>query len=188
MIKYFETIKCYEKKVFNLEYHKQRIFNTIGKNLYLENHIKPSSKILQRCKITYNNQEILGIEYFPYIKKEIKSFKLVFDDDIVYDKKYLDRENIDKLYLKRENCDEIIIIKNGVVTDTSIANIAILYAGQWIVSKDSLLEGTTKARLIKENKISLRNIDIKLLKKSSKLALLNSMIGFNIIEDYSFSL
>lgn len=50
-------------------------------------------------------------------------------------KNIFDRTQLDELFSKRENCDEVIILKNGIVTDTSIANIAIFYENTWITSK-----------------------------------------------------
>ncbi|MBS9782341.1 MAG: aminotransferase class IV [Arcobacter sp.] len=188
MTKYFETIKIQDYEIFNLPYHEKRIAKTIGLNICLQEYIYPPSNELLRCKVIYDESGILDIEYFPYEKKQIKSFKIIFDDKIEYSKKYLDRKNIDVLYEKKEDCDEIIIVKNDIVTDTSIANVAILYDDRWIVSKDSLLEGTTKARLLEEKKLIKKDISLEMLKKAPKIALLNAMIGFDILEDYSFSL
>ena len=183
---YFETIKCEDFEIFNLEYHNKRVANTIGLNINLQEYIYPPNEENLRCKLTYNDYEVLKVEYFLYKKKEINSFKLVFDDGISYDKKYLDRENLDNLFLRKEDCDEIIIIKNGIVTDTSIANIAIFDGNIWITSKNCLLKGTTRNRLLEEKFLIEKDISIKMLKKASKIALMNAMIDFDIKENYSF--
>ena len=112
---YFETIKCEDYEIFNLDFHNKRVTNTIGLNINLQEYIYPLSEELLRCKVTYNDSEVLNVEYFPYKKREINSFKLIFDDEINYSKKYLNREKLDSLFLQKENCDEIIIIKNGIV-------------------------------------------------------------------------
>ena len=182
---YFETIKCEDFEIFNLEYHNKRVANTIGLNINLQEYIYPPSEELLRCKITYNDYEVLNVEYFPYIKREIKSFKLIFDDEISYNKKYLNRENLDNLFSKKDSADEIIIIKNGIVTDTTIANIAIFYENIWLTSKNCLLNGTTKNRLLEEKFLIEKDITPKMLKDASKIALMNAMIGFDIKEDYS---
>ena len=185
---YFETIKCEDFEIFNLEYHNKRVANTIGLNINLQEYIYPPNEENLRCKLTYNDYEVLNVEYFPYKKREINSFKLVFDDGISYDKKYLDRENLDNLFLKKEDCDEIIIIKNSIVTDTSIANIAIFDGNIWITSKNCLLKGTTRNRLLEEKFLIEKDISIKMLKKASKIALMNAMIDFDIKQNYSFNL
>ncbi|MEZ4694693.1 MAG: aminotransferase class IV, partial [Aliarcobacter sp.] len=143
---------------------------------------------LLRCKVIYDENEILDVQYFPYKKREIKSFKIIKYDEIDYSKKYLNRENLDNLFEKKEDCDEIIIVKNGIVTDTSIANIAVFYEGQWLTSKECLLKGTTRAKFLEEKKIVEKDISLDMLENASQIALMNAMIGFDILEDYSFKI
>uniref|UniRef100_UPI00404881F9 aminotransferase class IV family protein n=1 Tax=Aliarcobacter sp. TaxID=2321116 RepID=UPI00404881F9 len=186
-IKYFETIKCEDFEVFNLEYHNKRVSNTIAMNLNLQEYIYPLSSELLRCKLIYDESGILEVNYFSYKKRDINNFKLLYSDEIEYSKKYLDRNKLDKLYENKENCDEIIIIKKGLVTDTSIANIAIFYDNTWLTPKTPLLFGTTRARLLDEKLLVEKDITVEMLKSCEKLALMNAMIGFYEIKDYSFN-
>lgn len=187
-MKYFETIKCEDFEIFNLEYHEKRVANSIGLNLNLQEYIYPPTNELLRCKVIYNENEILSVDFFPYKKREIKSFKVINDDKINYSKKYLDRSSLDRLFDKKDTCDEIIIVKNGLLTDTSIANIAIFDGNSWLTPKKPLLLGTTRARLLKEGKILEKDIDLKMLKNAKKIALMNAMIDFDILENYSLFL
>ena len=183
-IKYFETIKCEDFEVFNLDYHQKRVANTIGLNINLQEYINPISEELLRCKLIYDENGVVDVLYFPYKKREIKSFKIIFDNEIEYSKKYLNRAKLDELYEKRDDCDEVIIIKNEIVTDTTIANIAIFYENSWITSKNCLLGGTTRARLLEEKKLLEKDITLDMLKNASKVALMNAMIGFDEIKDF----
>ena len=83
-IKFFETIKCDDFEVFNLEYHNKRVANTIGLNIDLQEYIYPISGELLRCKVIYDENEILDVQYFPYKKREIKSFKIINCNEIDY--------------------------------------------------------------------------------------------------------
>ena len=94
---------------------------------------------------------------------------------------------MDNLFSKKDSADEIIIIKNGIVTDTTIANIAIFYENIWLTSKNCLLNGTTKNRLIEEKFLIEKDITPKMLKDAPKIALMNAMIGFDIKEDYTLN-
>ena len=185
-IKYFETIKCDDYEIYNLDYHNKRIANTIGLNINLQEYIYPESSELLRCKVIYNKDEILEVQYFAYKKRDINSFKFVFDDEIDYSKKYLNRDTLDKLYEEKDDCDEVIIVKNNIVTDTSIANIAIYYENSWITSKNCLLRGTTRDRLINDKVLIEKDISVQMLKEATKIALMNAMIDFDIKEDYCF--
>jgi len=182
MAQYFETIKCYNNSVYNLEYHKKRVARTIGINLNLEEYIYPPNDELIRCKVIYNEESIKDIQYFPYQPKKFHTFKLIYDDNINYSKKYLDRSSLDK-YLSKDY-DDTIFIQNNLITDTSIANIAILIDNQWYTPKNPLLKGTTRDRYL-ENKILIElDIDLILLKRATKIALLNCMLDFYEIVDY----
>lgn len=183
---FFETIKCHDYEVFNLDFHNGRIANTIAMNINLQEYIYPMSHELLRCKVVYDQSGVLQVDYFPYKKRQIKSFKLVNSNSIDYSKKYLDRCELDELMKQKDNCDEIIIVKDGLISDTSIANIAIYLNNTWITPKKPLLMGTTRARLLKEGEIISKDISVEMLKKAEKIALMNAMIDFDILEDYSF--
>jgi len=181
---FFETIKCYDYEVFNLSYHKKRIANTIGRNFILEEYIYPNSSKLLKCKLLYTKDEIIDIQYEEYTPNNIFSFKLVFDNNINYQYKSSNRTDINNLLLQKDNADEIIIIKNNLLTDTSIANIAIYLDGIWITPKTPLLEGTTKNRYIDNNILIQKDISVDMLLKSNKIALLNVMVDFKILDNF----
>ena len=182
--KYFETIKCFDYEVFNLNYHKKRISNTIGLNINLEEYIYPPNEQLLKCKVIYSDIGIIDIEYSAYNKKNIKSFELVYNDDIQYSKKSINRICIDNIKNNSKE-DDIIIVKNNLITDTSIANIAIFLDNQWITPNTPLLIGTTRNRYIENNLLVTKDITVKMLQESKKIALLNAMIDFDIIEKYT---
>ncbi len=184
---FFETIKCEDYEVFNLNFHEDRVAKTIAKNLNLQDYIYPPSNELLRCKVVYDESSILSVDFFPYKKREINTFKIIEVDELEYSKKYFDRTELEQLFDKRESCDEIIIIINGLVTDTSIANIAIFDGDNWITPKKPLLVGTTRTRLLKNAELIEKDITLEMLLNSKKLALMNAMIDFDIIENYSFT-
>ena len=185
---FFETIKCNDGEVFYLYYHQKRIAKTVGLNISLNEYIYPPTKELLKCKVIYDKNGIIDIQYTPYLKKEITTFKIIFNDDIIYDKKNFKRDNLDKLYNQKNKADEIIIIKNNLVTDTSIANIAIFDGKNWLTPKLPLLLGTTRDRLIDENKIIQKDITVSQLKNAKKIALMNAMIGFDIISHFELQI
>lgn len=179
--KYLETIKIDDLKICNLSYHQKRVDNTIGaEKLDLQEIVKPPVEGLLRCRIVYSLQEC-KVEYIPYIKRNVQVLKAVFSNTIEYDKKYEDRTALDLLFAQREECDDILIIKNGYVTDTSIANIAFYDGEKWLTPTKPLLAGTTRARLLEEKKILSADIKYEELYKFKKLALMNAMIDFDII-------
>lgn len=187
-MKYFETIKCEDYEIFNLSYHEKRVANTIGLNINLQEYIYPPSNELLRCKLIYDVSGVLDVEFSPYKKREINTFKIVKCDEIEYSKKYLNREFLDELFSKKESCDDIIIIKNGLITDTTIANIALFIDDIWYTPKTPLLYGTTRNRYLSLNFLKERDLTFDDLLNCKKIALMNAMIDFDIKENYLLSL
>ena len=88
--------------------------------------------------------------------------------------------------LPKEATLTISIVQNNLVRDTSIANIALFKNGRWLTPKEPLLCGTTRARLLIEKKIFEADITPKELCQAQKIALLNAMIGFEILDGCRF--
>ena len=183
---YFETIKCDDYEIYNLSYHNKRVSNTVFLNLDLNEYIYAPNEKLLKCNVIYNEEGIQEVNFDEYKKRDIKSFKIVYDNHINYTKKSTNRDDINALFSQKEKADEIIIVKNGLVTDTSIANIAIFDGTSWLTPQKPLLKGTTRDRLLEEKELIETTISVEMLLKSEKIALLNAMIGMDILEDYSF--
>ena len=182
---FFETVKCDDGISYHLDYHNRRIARTIALNINLQEYILPINDDFLKCKVIYDRYGILDVMYEPYLKKEIKTFKIIEDNAIDYKFKSTNRSAINNLFEQRGNADEIIIVKDGYITDTSIANIAIFNGENWLTTKKPLLYGTTRERLLDNRELIEKDITVEMLKKAKKIALLNAMIGMNILEDYS---
>ncbi len=185
---FLETIRVEDGIHFHLSYHQNRYANVLKilnakKIQRLDTYLDAPKKGLYRCRLRYNLQKIIDVEYLEYKKREINSLKLVYDDAIDYSFKYCDRKNIDKLFALREDYDDIIIVKNGFITDTSISNIA-LFDGEWKTPASPLLKGTTRARYLNEGKLIEADIRVIDIKNFTKIALLNAMIDFDIIHQH----
>jgi len=187
----FETIKVDNSKVTNIDYHNERL-NRSRNALFGSRNSVDIKKLIKvpgnlqlrvaRCRIVYN-EEIRKIEYFPYEPRIIKSLKIVDCDDIDYSFKYYDRSRLDELLKLKGKADEILIIKNGLVTDTSFSNIVFYDGEKWITPSDPLLKGTKREQLLKEKIISETEIRVSDLKTFQKAVLVNAMLG---LEEGSF--
>jgi 4-amino-4-deoxychorismate lyase len=190
MNKLLETIKIVDGKAQFLEYHNARLnyarrvlFN--AKNyIDLKNIIQaPSQKGTYKSRIIYS-KIIESIEYSHYQDRFFKTFKVIQDNNLVYDFKYLNRIHLNRLVELKGEADEIIIIKNGLVTDSSIANLAFLYHNKWITPLKPLLKGTMREQLLKKNKIFEAVITLEDLNKFSNMAMINALLEFYIIENF----
>lgn len=182
---FFETLRSFDYEIFHIEFHKQRIARTIGINLALEEYLYPPSAELLKIKVIYNRSGILDISYIPYKKKKICNFQIVCDDTLSYATKKLDRKVLEALSLQKGNCDEIMILQNGFITDTSIANIAFFVDNVWITPRIPLLFGTTLQRYLQSGFFIQKDITKEILKSATRIGLLNAMIDFDIIEKFT---
>lgn len=184
MLKFFETIKIQDGEIFHLNYHQKRyektFFEIFGKttDLLLWEILQPKDKQeLTRAKFIYDAHDY-RVEYFPYTPRQINTLQIVRDNMIEYRNKALDRSSLDRL--QEGQYDEILIVKNGLVCDISIANVAILENDRWISPKTPLLFGTTLARYENEGIITLEDISVQRFKNAEQIAFLNAMIDFQI--------
>ena len=185
MCRFIETI-CFEKGNFQrVELHNERFnltrkhFFGIRTDLRLELLLSIPEHLLGqtvKCTVTYGS-EIENIEYAAYHIRTVKSLLLINDDTIDYAFKYYDRTRITTLYHKRGQCDDILIVKNGLITDTSYANIVFRKDDQWYSPQNPLLRGTRLTSYLQNNLVTpalLRPDDLRFF---SEARIINAMIS-----------
>ncbi len=185
--KLLETIRCEQGQPAHLAYHQQRVdrsLRQLGYALHLDlaSLIMPPDTALYRCRVIYDATSTI-VEYIPYQTKSVQTLQLIQADTLDYALKYADRTELDLLFAQRGAADDILIVQNGLITDTSIANIAFFDGRRWLTPKHPLLAGTTRARLLDEKKIAESDIAPDDLSDFTTFALLNAMVGFQKVKD-----
>lgn len=184
----FETI-CFENHTFrNLEYHQARLDRT-RLNLY---GLKPDwkltdvlqipedlSDIKYKCRISYS-KEPEKIEWTTYVPREINQIQRVYDGHIDYTFKYENRQTLNSLYAQRGKADEILIIKNGLVTDSAFCNVALYDGDKWYTPAKPLLVGTQRTFLLDSGILTERKITENDLRNYSHIRLFNAMVYWEI--------
>lgn len=193
---FVETIKIKNGKALALPYHQARMERTIRRffpsfpsftsfpsiasaDINLSSLISPKEEMdFYKARVVYGAQGVEAIEYAPYKMKEIHSLKVVEDDSIDYTYKSTDRSALNALAAQKDDCDEIIIIKNGLITDTSFTNLALFDGNRWLTPKHPLLLGTKRAQLLEAGIIEEAELTLEDLRKAEKVSLFNAMIDF----------
>jgi len=180
-----ETLKVENGIVLNISYHNDRMIRSlymiygIRTEQRLENIInvpESAGKGVFKCRLTYDDKTF-QVEFLPYTLRSVDSLKLVQSDDICYQYKYIDRTKINRLFDLRGDCDDILIIKNGMVTDSSYANVVFRdNDGNWVTPSSYLLAGTKRASLLHQGVITETPIGYHDINKFSEIKLINSMI------------
>ncbi len=188
MEQYLETIRIEEGRACHLPYHNQRMNETrahlgLSDGLDLEAVIGDVSIYQQRtrCRIVYDT-EIRSVEFFPYQIRPVKTLRLVEDNQVDYGCKYADRSALNRCFAQRGACDDVLIVQNGDVTDTTIANVAFWNGETWFTPSTPLLKGTMRASLLDSHQIQEAKIRVEDLSHFSRLRLFNAMISFGEIE------
>ncbi len=136
----FETIKIADGIPCHLSWHNERLnrsrreFWPVKDDLDLTSIIRVPQEYQQgivRCNVYYE-KGIEQITFNRYSRKEIKNLRLVESPGIDYHVKYTDRSALDLLLDQKEGCDEILIEVGGLITDTTISNIAFFDGKNWI--------------------------------------------------------
>lgn len=188
MYPFIETIQIKKGVVCNIDYHNRRMNATratFWKNcpsLNLQDYIRyEGGEECIKCRVVYSNV-IEEITYTPYQIRPVHTLRLLHQNSIEYAYKSTDRESINELFAQRGICDDILIVKNGKITDTSIANVALLDETGWYTPRHPLLKGTKRAELLDNGILQEKDIPIEHLFDYSQIALFNAMIDFGRIK------
>lgn len=190
MCLFVETIRLENGIALNLGRHQERMRRTMTHFFgagcavpEIDGAAKKFRNARGTCKlrIVYGREGITAATCEAYNMRPVGSLRLVEDNDIEYAYKSADRGSLDRLFALRNGCDGVLIVKNGLLTDTSYTNIA-LYDGQkWYTPTLPLLPGTMRAALLDKNLMECRDITPQNLKSYTQIALFNSMIDFGKI-------
>ena len=149
-----ETIRIEKGRIHNLPYHNARMNRTrrelfgAREEIDLAGYIHPGPyQERTKCRVEYT-REVLKVEYVPYRMRPVHSLRLVTCDEIDYSYKSTDRQCLNDLFAQRAGHDDILIIRDGLLTDTSICNVALWNGTSWITPARPLLCGTMRAYLL----------------------------------------
>lgn len=189
MRRFVETIKVMDGVPMNLTYHQARLERTF-RHFFVEVPPPPLEEFLSsapgfglcKARVVYGRMGVEEVQYAPYALREIRTLRIVRDDKIDYSFKSADRTELNRLAAQKGECDEIIIVKNGLVTDTSFSNIAVFDGKRWITPRHPLLMGVKRASLLEKSILQEADITLGDLMKARKVSLVNAMLELGELE------
>ncbi|MDP4186193.1 MAG: aminotransferase class IV [Bacteroidota bacterium] len=187
MSQLIETIRLEDGIIYNQELHQERIKKSLY-DLYnatsypditkiLSNEVFPQEG-LYKIRLIYNCKST-KTECVPYTLRTVKKLKLIECSDIKYAYKWEDRKELNNLCSQKGDCDDILIVKNGLITDTSYTNIIFQDRNEWLTPSFPLLKGTQRQFLIQQGIIKEADIRIEDLGRFSRAGLINAMLPFD---------
>lgn len=185
MFRFLETIAIVDGGVQRLPWHQRRVDET------LRTHGLASSFDLQtvigdhpagyggrvKCRILYDlhGYEVQLTRYEP---REIRTLKVLENNDIRYPFKFTDRAAIDEMFGHRGACDDILIMHEGLITDCSIANIVFRRGDRWITPHKPLLNGTMRSFLLDHGMVTEAEIRLHDLSSFESFKPINALMAF----------
>lgn len=190
MYPFIETIRIEDGKIWNLPYHQERMNRTMAhfwpetNVIDLKNALKdaPLTEEETKARVVYDKDGVKDVSSAAYHPLNIHTLRLITCNEIDYSYKSADRSRLQKLKEQRGDCDDIIIVKNGLLTDTSYSNIALFDGEHWYTPQHPLLKGTMRQSLIDQGRLQECDLLLEDLNRFSKVSLINAMMPLGFLE------
>lgn len=183
---FLETICILKGKIQNIDNHKRRMQETASYFRFIAPELPNIEGLLTdglrdskvKCRVCYH-YDILSVEFEKYIPRSIKSLKLIktFPD---YSFKFSNRKVMDDLQKFRDGCDDVLILRNGLITDTSYSNVVFRKDNEFFTPNFPLLNGTKRQKLLANKVIKEKEISVDTFKQYDRVWLINALLD---IED-----
>lgn len=201
MYRFIETIRVENGKIERFALHANRVWNT-RKHFWgyaepftvdtVTSVVTPMSGIY-KLRFTYDETHIYDLSYTPYHFQNILQLQPVIVNTIDYAYKYADRSAFAVLKEEVGEGCEPLIIRDGLVTDTSYTNIAFFDGCQWFTPSTPLLNGTRRQSLLASHQIREKEIRFHDIPQYTSIALFNAMMDLgdlilpiSAVKNYAF--
>ncbi len=179
----FESLCVQDGQLLNAPWHQDRF-----QKAYLHRYGQaPSFDLLEglhippdfaqgkvKLRIRYNELES-NFHFEHYRMQKIQRLRLVHTEALDYSYKYSEREQLEALFAQRGDCDDVLIVRKGMITDSSYANVVFFDGKNWLTPKEPLLRGTCRARLLAVGQIQEATLQPSDLKNFQGLKLINAL-------------
>jgi len=190
MCQFLETIQLRDGEFKRLAWHQRRM-NKAMSDYYPEATVPILAKKLSemifpidglyKCRVIYDT-EIRKIEFLPYTLPVIRTLKMLDTDMASLPYKMADRSGYQTLFVQKAECDDVLLVKDGLLTDTSYCNIALYDGINWITPLEPLIRGVNREELLDEGRLIAKDISMDALKNFQRIRLFNALIEFGEIE------
>ena len=193
MCRLLETIRLRGGELQHIAYHNSRvnasraaIFGAVMpwdlSEIIKVPELDPS--VTYRCRFLYA-EEPGTTEFIPYVKRVIRKLFVIDCGDFEYAYKYADRSAFDKLKAGLSDPEpfDILLVKNGLITDTSFSNVILWDGSKWYTPAVPLLRGTKRQYYLDQQIIFKRDIALKNLHNFITARLINAMLDMEDGED-----
>ena len=196
MSQFFESICVKDGIAENLAAHQTRVNKTLDAFNASKNSIVLASIVHQlilpveglfKLRISYDLKGNYQSAITSYQYKQIQNFALVDIKGQVYNYKFSNRDWINEA-LAFSGKDEIMMHDGGLIKDCSYTNIVFYDGIKWFTPATPLLEGTQRAKLIKEGVILPKALHVQDIPNFKKFKCINAMLNWDTAIEYEIEL
>lgn len=183
-----ETICFLDGRAQHLPWHQARFDEArwtlwrIRKPLSLAEALNPPAEFQRgkvKCRVLYDYR-IHRVEWRPYtLATKTRTLQLVEGSHLRYSFKHADRSEIRRLMALRGQADDILIVQDGLITDTSYCNVVCFDGRRYFTPAQPLLPGTCRARLLYEQRLEPADIRPEDLHRFHRIFLINAMLDLD---------
>jgi branched-chain amino acid aminotransferase len=173
----FETIKTVNGQPWALSRHMRRALNSARRNdqpfpneelirSAVAETILANPFVVGRLRLLFDADGSFRVTHQEYLEIESAAnlgvYQLIEKVSVPVEKRYPYRKNLEILAdAKRAGFDDYVLVnRDGLVTETAIANLILQIEGQWITPplSDGVLPGVMRALLVEKNGVVVRPI------------------------------
>ncbi len=184
-MKLLETICWRDDHLENIRWHNARL-NQARREIWsssdewnLSDLLRPPPALQRgkyKVRVIYDASS-WEAEWSPYRMRPVRSLRLMPAAGLRYEKKYADRRALDALFRQRGDCDDILMIRNGLLTDSYYANLALWDGDRWWTPARPLLPGVRRAQLLAEGMLHPMAVAVEDLHHFIEIRLINAMLN-----------
>ena len=196
MSRYLETFLVAHRRLVRVPEHRLRLARTlrcapdsptVARLLALAAHEALAAPDVARLRgrLVYDLRGEASFSLVPYTLRRIETLRLVHDDHIDYAQKRTDRSALDACFARRCGADDVIIVRRGLLTDTTVANLALFdpHTARWYTPAVPLLAGTHRSALLSAGVLTpLPDLTPESLVRFTRLRLFNALLGWGECE------
>jgi 4-amino-4-deoxychorismate lyase len=184
MSQFVESIRLQDGVFVRMNYHQSRVEEAFRfafpeqKAFHLGDTLLATAfptQGLYKCRVLYDTH-IRDIQFQPYHKRNVQTLKVIETTLPTVPYKLRDREELNRLFDLRGKCDDVLLVRDGLITDTWTSNVALYDGKQWYTPRNPVLLGTHRSFLIDEGILTERDIHISDLNSYHSLSLVNAML------------